>query len=41
MNTFSANSTDDWRAWLARNWQSEKETWLSLCLRQRHAGRGI
>jgi len=28
MNTFSASTTGDWRAWLARNCRSEKEVWL-------------
>jgi uncharacterized protein YdeI (YjbR/CyaY-like superfamily) len=30
MNTFSASTTDDWRAWLAHNCQSEKEVWLVI-----------
>lgn len=36
MNTFSASTTDDWRAWLARNWRSEKEVWLVI----HHSGSG-
>jgi uncharacterized protein YdeI (YjbR/CyaY-like superfamily) len=36
MNTFSASSTDDWRAWLARNGQSAKEAWLVIP----HSGSG-
>ncbi len=36
MNIFSAGSTGDWRAWLARNWQSEKEVWLVIP----HSGSG-
>jgi uncharacterized protein YdeI (YjbR/CyaY-like superfamily) len=30
VNTFSASTADDWRAWLARNCQSEKEVWLVI-----------
>jgi uncharacterized protein YdeI (YjbR/CyaY-like superfamily) len=36
MNTFCASTTEDWRAWLARNCRSEKEVWLIIC----HCGRG-
>ena len=30
MNTFTASTTDDWRGWLARNGQTEKEVWLVI-----------
>jgi len=36
MNTFYASATEDWRAWLARNCQSEKEVWLVI----HHSGSG-
>ena len=36
MNTFSASTTGDWRAWLARNCRSEKEVWLVV----HHSGSG-
>ena len=36
MNTFSASTTEDWRAWLARNCRSEKEVWLVI----HHSGSG-
>jgi uncharacterized protein YdeI (YjbR/CyaY-like superfamily) len=31
VETFFASTTADWRAWLARNFQSEKEVWLIIC----------
>ena len=36
MNTFSASTTEDWRAWLARNCRSQKEVWLVI----HHSGSG-
>ena len=36
MNTFSAGTTADWRAWLAQNCRSEKEVWLVIY----HSGSG-
>ena len=30
MNTMVASTTDEWRAWLARNCRSEKEVWLII-----------
>jgi uncharacterized protein YdeI (YjbR/CyaY-like superfamily) len=30
VNTLTANTTEDWRAWLARNCQSEQEIWLII-----------
>jgi uncharacterized protein YdeI (YjbR/CyaY-like superfamily) len=30
MSTFSASTTGEWRAWLARNCQSQKEVWLII-----------
>ena len=36
MNTLSASTTADWRAWLARNCRSEKEVWLVIP----HSGSG-
>lgn len=30
MNTFSAPTPDDWRAWLAQNGRTEKEVWLVI-----------
>jgi hypothetical protein len=36
MSTFAASTAGDWRAWLARNWQSEKEVWLVI----HHSGSG-
>jgi uncharacterized protein YdeI (YjbR/CyaY-like superfamily) len=30
MNTFLASTTDDWRAWPARNCRSEREVWLVI-----------
>ena len=29
-NTTAASTTDEWRAWLARNCRSEKEVWLII-----------
>ena len=36
MNTLSASTTADWRAWLARNCRSETQVWLII----HHSGSG-